>query len=183
MKGLTVVGAGLLAMGCAAKPTVTEKKASVAEPDTRSIEMTVVAEATPDEVFALWSSAEGTRRFFSPAANIELRPGGPYEILFLMDAPEGERGCEGCQVVAFDPERWLTFTWNSPPSLPEVRHEQTNVIVELNEVEEGTEVRLLAIGWGTGESWLSSYEYFDSAWGRVLQALAEHCAPQGEDPA
>ena len=38
-----------------------------------------------------------------------------YELHFLEDAPEGRRGSESCRVLAFVPERLLSFTWNAPP--------------------------------------------------------------------
>jgi uncharacterized protein YndB with AHSA1/START domain len=140
---------------------------------------TATVAAPPAEVWNAWTTKEGLEGFLCPQATVELRPGGPYEILFLLDAPEGQRGCEGCQIVAFEPEEWLSFTWNSPPSLPEVRELKTNVVVELSEVEAGaaTKVRLLAIGWGSGESWVASHQYFDKAWSAVLNSLATHFDP------
>jgi uncharacterized protein YndB with AHSA1/START domain len=92
----------------------------------------------------------------------------PIQILFSLEAPEGDRGCEGCQVVDIEPERRLTFTWNSPPSIPTLRFERTNVIVELAPAGDATTVRLLAFGWGAGEQWQASYAYFDRAWDTVL---------------
>ena len=137
---------------------------------------TKIVAAPVDDVWQAWTTKDGLEAFFCEQANIELRPGGPYEILFSLEAPEGDRGCEGCQVVAFEEPKWMTFTWNSPPSLPEVRNEHTNVIIEFRPVEDGAEVRLLAIGWGTGEPWLASHQYFDRAWDTVLGWLEAHFA-------
>jgi hypothetical protein len=85
-------------------------------------------------------------------------------------------------VVAFETEQWMTFTWNSPPSLPEVRTKRTNVIIRLvpSEDPSTTTVRLLALGWGSGEQWLASHEYFDRAWSTVLDWLEKSfAAPAG----
>jgi uncharacterized protein YndB with AHSA1/START domain len=125
------------------------------------------------EVWRAWTTKEGLEAFLCEQATVELRPGGSYEVLFAVEAPEGQRGSEGCQVVDIIPEKRLTFTWNSPPSLPEVRNQRTNVIVELTASEDGlqTSVRLLSIGWGTGEQWQASYRYFEAAWSTVFDWL------------
>ena len=129
--------------------------------------------APVNEVWHAWTTKEGLEAFLCEEATVDLRPGGSYEILFSVDAPEGQRGSEGCRVVNVVPKSRLTFSWNSPPSLPEVRNSRTNVIVEFKPSEDGHEtiVRLLSIGWGSGEQWEASYRYFEVAWTTVLDWL------------
>jgi len=136
--------------------------------------------APTGEVWRAWTTKEGLEAFLCEQATVELRPGGPYEVLFSVEAPEGQRGSEGCQVVDVIPETRLTFTWNSPPSLPEVRNQRTNVIVELTPSEDGREttVRLLSIGWGTGDQWDASYRYFEAAWSTVFDWLEASFDPE-----
>lgn len=147
------------------------------DPDGDAIDRVLLKErsipAPVSDVWHAWTTKEGLEGFLCEKATVELRPGGPYEILFSVDAPEGQRGSEGCQTVDVVPENRLTFTWNSPPSLPEVRTSRTNVIIELKPSEDGREttVRLLSIGWGTGEQWEASYRYFEAAWTTVLDWL------------
>ncbi|HEV7920980.1 MAG TPA: SRPBCC domain-containing protein [Thermoanaerobaculia bacterium] len=45
------------------------------------IEREVAVHASRAEVWKAWTTVEGAR-FFAPAADIELRPGGAYEIYF-----------------------------------------------------------------------------------------------------
>lgn len=133
-----------------------------------------VVDAQVAEVWEKWTTAEGLESFLCERAEIDLAPGGSYEVLLSLDAPEGERGCEGCQVVAVEPQSTLVFTWNLPPSIPRLRFEKTNVSIDLEMVEPGrTRVRLLSLGWGTGEEWEAGYAYFDRAWPTVLDWLAE----------
>jgi uncharacterized protein YndB with AHSA1/START domain len=80
----------------------------------RTLEKQVSVPAPIADVWTAWTTAEGVTSFSAPAANIELRIGGPYEWLFMLDAPPGERGAEGCTVQAFLPPRLLAFTWNAP---------------------------------------------------------------------
>ena len=55
------------------------------------LEKAVLVEATLQQVWRAWTTVEGVKTFFAPDARIELRPNGRYEILFDLDAPEGER--------------------------------------------------------------------------------------------
>lgn len=80
-------------------------------------------------VWKAWTTDEGVRTFFAPDSNVELKIGGLYEIFFLPDAAEGDKGSDGMRVLSFLPEKMLSFEWNNPPSLPEVRGEKTWVVV------------------------------------------------------
>lgn len=41
-------------------------------------------------------------------------------MYFNLDAPSGEKGGEGMIILAFQAERMLSFTWNTPLDLPSV---------------------------------------------------------------
>ena len=64
-----------------------------------------------------------------------LEPGGAYEMFFNLDAPVGERGGEGMIILAIQPGKMLSFTWNAPPTLPTVRGQMTHVLVRFEEDE------------------------------------------------
>ncbi len=115
-------------------------------PSARAVVHEVVLPANPAEVWALWTSAEGITRWLVDSARIELRLGGPFELHFLDDAPEGSRGSEGCRVLSFVPERMLSFTWNAPPHFPEQRAAHTWVVLELAPEDDGTRQRLAHLG-------------------------------------
>jgi hypothetical protein len=68
----------------------------------------------------------------------------------------------------------LSFDWNAPPSLPEVRQQRTFVVVRLAEIDRGsTRVSLHHTGWGDGGEWDKTFVYFDRAWGNVLANLKQ----------
>jgi uncharacterized protein YndB with AHSA1/START domain len=146
-----------------------------AHADGPTIRKDIVVNAPIEKVWHAWTTNEGARAFFSPRTNIELRPGGPYEIFFLPDAPEGQRGSEGCRVLAFDPPRMVSFTWNAPPSFGELRDHHTHVTVRLEpQGPDRTIVRLVHEGFGESEAWLEVRDYFDKAWERgVLPSLVK----------
>jgi uncharacterized protein YndB with AHSA1/START domain len=136
----------------------------------------VLVEAPPSEVWAAWTTDAGIRSFLGADSRIEARVDGPYEIYFSSDAKPGERGSEGCRVLAVTPERRLTFEWNAPPTIPTIRPKHHVVQVSLESEGSGTRVRLDALGYGAGPEWAKTRDYFDKAWGSVLDALATHFA-------
>lgn len=144
-------------------------------PELRSLIKETEVAAVPSVVWAAWTSDEGIAAWWGPASsNIELRIGGPFEILFSLDAPEGERGSEGCRILSYVPGESLSFTWNAPPHLP-LRSANTWVVLSFAELGYGkTAVRLVHTGFLEGPDWDDYMAYFDSAWGYVLGLLHDH---------
>lgn len=135
----------------------------------RSIELEVTIPAGITDVWEAWTTEEGAKTFFARDCNIDLRPGGAYEMLFNMDAPPGEQGGEGMIFLAVQSEKMLSFTWNAPPYLPEVRGEMTHVTLRFQESSPGeTTINLVHDGWGEGGEWDQAFDYFISAWGDVV---------------
>jgi len=131
-----------------------------------------------ETIWKKWTTHQGLKTFIGVDNKVELRPGGPYEIYFLKDNPEGTRGGEGNQVLSFLPQKMLSFTWNAPPSIPEIRHHahKTWVVVQFEKVDaDHTKVTLDHLGWLAGAKWDETYDYFDRAWDIVLTSLEQSC--------
>lgn len=138
----------------------------------RQIRHEVVVEAPRSEVWKAWTTEEGLTSFFAPAAHVELRADGPFEVYFLTDAPYGQRGSEGCKVLSFVENEMLSFSWGAPPRFPDMRWRRTYVVLQFSDTDDGgTRLRVTNGGYGTGEQWDQVYAYFDAAWPRVLEAL------------
>ncbi len=164
--------------------TVIRPPRVLAAPDGALADRVIVVERTlaapRDAVWAAWTQADALGTWFGAEARMELRIGGPFEILFF--GPEvPERGSEGCTVLTFVPGRTLSFTWNAPPHLRHTREQATWVVVDLADAEGGTALRLTHTGWpasGFGEGghpeWAATFDYFEAAWPQVLAGLAEH---------
>ena len=122
-----------------------------------------------------WSTHEGLKTFFGADNKIELHPGGAFEIYFLMSLPLGSRGAEGCKVLSYVPEKMISFSWNAPPNMPYVRNHEykTSVVVLFEKQAEKTIVTIFHHGWPEGKEWDEVYNYFDKAWGEVLNSLEE----------
>ncbi len=153
----------------------------------RAIVKEVVVKASLKEAWHAWTTSEGIISFFAPGCNVDLKVEGDYEIFFFPDAEPGSRGGEGLKLMSVEPNKFLSFTWNAPPSIPTIRKQRTLVMVFFEAIsEQETRVKLVHTGWGNGEDWDKAYEYFDAAWGdAVLPRLVyrfEHGAVDWTNP-
>jgi uncharacterized protein YndB with AHSA1/START domain len=131
--------------------------------------------AAPEAVFDAFTSPEGIRTFFAPGAVVEPHVDGLYEIRFFPDNPRGQRGAEGMRILQFQRPSRLAFTWDAPPSIPEVRKQRTFVVLDFEALgEDRTRLRFRHAGWGHGPEWDAAYDYFDEAWGGVVLPRLVH---------
>ena len=124
------------------------------------------------DVFKRISTTEGAKTFFAPAAEIEAKDGGSFELLFDLDQDEGQRGSEGCKVVEVWAPLRLQHTWNFPATMS-IRGEQTTVTWSLDDLGKKTRVSLTDHGWQDGKEWDEGYAYFEKAWDLVLNRLEQ----------
>jgi uncharacterized protein YndB with AHSA1/START domain len=135
----------------------------------RAIEKTIVVPATLDQAWDAWTTREGVISFFAPDAKVEPKVGGAFQIYINPLAEPGMKGADDMRFMALQPKRMLSFDWNAPPHLPNVRQQRTFVVVRFTPVgDKETQVTLHHTGWGEGDEWDKSYAYFDRAWGNVL---------------
>lgn len=135
----------------------------------RAITAGLVVPASIEDVWKAWTTEEGVKSFFAPDCWIELSIGGAYEMYFNPDAKPGEKGGEGVTIIAISFQEMLSFTWNAPPSLPEIRRQLTHVTIRLQALNENrTLVKLHHDGWGEGEIWDKTFDYFENAWKRIV---------------
>jgi uncharacterized protein YndB with AHSA1/START domain len=148
----------------------------------RAIEREAVAEASLSDAWKVWTTSEGIVSFLAPKAEIEMRPGGAYRILFDPEAPEGSRGCDSCTVLAFTPERRLVTTWIAPPKCSAVRGVPMRLAFWFEPMESDdvlkpkTRVRMRLSGFGEGPDWDCTYAYFDRAWTNVMEFFKKRFA-------
>jgi uncharacterized protein YndB with AHSA1/START domain len=154
--------------------------------------------APPSEVFRLWTSVDGVKKFFAPDARIDAVPGGRYEIIFFPSKdPEGDsHGTRGAHILQIVPDKLLAFEWitfagdnllgeHAPPYAPSSQRDITPLPtwVELSfEPIEGqpnlTHLKFAHYGFREGELWAQSHRWFTRAWKGVLDRLANYCENQ-----
>jgi len=144
-----------------------------------------VVPGTPAEAFADWTASDRMTAWLGVETHIELRIGGPYELLFMADAPAGNQGSERCRVLSFLPGQMVSFTWNAPPHHPHTRLRHTWVVLQFTATADGTRVDLHHTGWPAegwddggaaveNSPWAETLAYFEVAWGRMLAAYTAH---------
>jgi len=140
----------------------------------RAIDKEVVIKATLEQAWQSWTTRDGIRSFFAPDAVVEARPGGAFHIHIDPGAAPGLKGADDMRLLALQPMKMLSFDWNAPPSLPQVRAQRTLVVLRFAEVDaQHTRISLHHVGWGEGGQWDQAYAYFDRAWGHVLANLVK----------
>ena len=149
----------------------------VAAPSDRVLHKRVVVKGSLDAVWHAWTTGDGFHDFTGAEAHIDLKIGGPFEILWNPDKSSTTRGSEGMRILSYLPKQMLSFEWNAPPDFGPLRQQRTWVVVTLKPVgRDRVEVTLDHAGWGTGADWDKLYAYFDHAWGYVLDRLAKKFA-------
>jgi len=155
------------------------------------IKLEVTVSAPPADAWKAWATNEGAQAFFAPKTNIELRVGGPYEILFSPDNPPGQRGAEDLRVLSFLPLEMLSFEWSAPPQFARARPQRTWVVLRLGDAGEGrTRVQLTHLGFKERadarpeerDEWVQVHEYFAKAWPRVLANFKRRFDPDAASP-
>lgn len=154
---------------CASCLTAT---APAADTTGKVVRYTITVDAPVDSVWAAWTTEAGLRTFFAPFARIELRTFGRFDIHFSPEAEAGRRGAEGNVVLAVEPGRMLTTTWDAPPAYPTIRAQRTFLEIRLTPAGPATtRLTLTQSGFGSDAEWAKVHTYFTGAWTWVLAAL------------
>ena len=149
-----------------------------AEPGARQFEHTAIFPCSLAEAWHLWTTNDGFQKSVGvQGSDIELKLGGKYEIYFGMTLPVGQRGSEGCIVLSYLPLEMFAFSWNAPPSIPELRNAgaRTQVVLRFESIApDQTKVTLTHLGIGTGKDWDKYEQYFKNAWPGVTRHMTEY---------
>lgn len=135
----------------------------------------ITVDAPSSETFTDWTTAASIESFFAPQATIDPVPGGLYRLCFALDAPEGECGNDDGRILAIQPDEMLSFSWDMPPYMTEIRPHKTVVQILFTTLDEDrTRVQLFHTGYGSGEKWDEGRAYFDRVWPKVLENYRDY---------
>lgn len=164
----------------------------------RTIHLDAIVDASPAEVYGLWSSPEGVKKFFAPEAEIGKTPGEPYTIIFAPDSdPKGlSHGTRGARILKMEPGKFLSFEWitfagdtllgkNAPPLAPPALRNAVPLPTWVELTFESipgspqkTHLKFAHYGFGDTQLWQQSFEWFSRAWKGVLEQLVAYCKSQ-----
>ncbi len=149
----------------------------------RALNFEATLNLSPPEVFLLWSTSAGVKKFFAPDAKVDPAFGGRYEIIFDPESdPDGKSaGTHGARILRYEKDKALAFEWTMPPFAPELNTKPLPTWIELQfEAVAGhsgkTRISIAHYGFGNGENWDKSYKFFrDSSWPAVVKRLKQYC--------
>lgn len=176
----SLVAIALIAAATLGIAAQTPTSSSQSTPTFSCVDEEVVVNAPLADVWNAWTTTSGAQTFFAPRCEIELFPGGSYNILFMPGNPSGQRGAEGQKVLSFLPMEALSFDWGAPPQFPFARAHPGWIVIQFKAVDEArTRVRLVHLGFDElkakypdhAEEFGKVREYFAKAWPYVLGNL------------
>ena len=114
--------------------------------------------ATPEQVFDAWTSAELLRKWWGPqpnfenaGADVDLRPGGRYRLSMTDKQSGATHTVSGEYTEVSRPDR-LAYTWQWEGDDDSMAgSEETRIVVEFNQDGDGTEVVLTHSGFTNSE--------------------------------
>ncbi len=136
------------------------------EQSTDAVRITRIIDAPREEVFRAWTDPEQIRRWWGPGeftcpeAEVDLRPGGRYQL--AMQPTEGEAFIVGGSYREVEPPTRLVYTWrwetgpaaDGSESLVSVefgdRGEQTELVLTHTEFPESHGPAPYKMGWESG---------------------------------
>ncbi len=162
-----------LAMAVAVSPAIAQEKSTITAAETgpaRAVRVEGTIKAPVSEVWRVWTTSQGAEEFFAEKANIRVAIGGPYEIQF--DPKDERSGTKGLNILSYAPEEMISFQWNAPPEMPEVRNGGTWVVVQMRpEGADRTRVTVTHLGWKEGPEWDRAYVHFTRGWSDLMNRL------------
>jgi uncharacterized protein YndB with AHSA1/START domain len=160
------------------------------DPGAHRIEYTVVLDASPDEVFHLWSTEEGLERFLAPGATVEGTVGGLYQITFDPENdPEGaHHGTKGARLLHLVPGTELAAEWTFPPLGEKLNTPPFPTWIEVRVAPAPghpgrTLLHFSHYGFADDPDWEKAWRFFNEGnWPQVLNRLVVYCR-DGVSPA
>jgi len=141
----------------------------------RELRVETVVDAAPEEIWRAWTTSEGAQSFFAPKANIRLAIGGPFEIYF--NPADEAHSSKGMHILSYVPNEMLSFQWNAPPNMPQVRNAGMWVVVRIRpDGARRSHVQVTHLGWKDGAEWDLAYAHFQRGWTDLLDRLQRRFA-------
>ena len=130
----------------------------------RVLRIETVMPATPENVWKAWTAPQELSKWIAPVVAIDLRIGGTLSTNYDQKATIGNPGTIQLPIINYIEKQLITLKVNLNDKFPKkVRDEDHNLeeIVQIVDLGDGkTKVVSSMVGWGAGEDWDQTYDFF-----------------------
>ena len=142
----------------------------------RIITQSVTLNCSQEVAFSYFSDNQLLRQWLAPKADVEMMPGGKYELFWSPeDADKNNNSTYGCKVLAVDAPNYFNIEWRGNKDHKSFMNNVrplTNVSVIFTPIASNqTKVSLLHTGWREGKNWDGAFTFFEKAWANAFKEL------------
>ncbi len=137
---------------------------------TPDIDIQVLIDKAPDKVYEAWVTPDLLERWLTRRANVQAKVGGAYELFWDLKNPV-VNSTLGCRTTDIGPNSELSFNWKGTEQYAAVMGTRTRVFVRFEPKDNGTLLRFIHTGWGTGADWEKARLWQAEAWREAIENL------------
>lgn len=135
-----------------------------------------VVPAPVDEVWKVFSTAEGYKAMGPALAEVDLRVGGTIRSRYRADAVLGDSETIENLIIDYRaPVMMATRIQKTPASFPfKDAWKNTWTVVTLTPTDDGTHLRITSYGYGTDEESLAMRRFFEAGNQQTIETIRRH---------
>jgi uncharacterized protein YndB with AHSA1/START domain len=129
------------------------------------LQLSIIVPATVKEVWKLFTTDEGLKKWIAPVAKIDMKIGGSIRTNYDSNKTVDDSSSIKLDIINYIEYEMLTLKVNLNNSFPaEAKKEDKNLQEILQFVKVGeheTKIISTMVGWGQGSNWDKAYSYFE----------------------
>jgi uncharacterized protein YndB with AHSA1/START domain len=137
------------------------------------IQKEVKIQSDLDLVWRAWTESSRVAQWFAPAAEVEPKIGGKYEVYF-NPSDKDTMSTKGCKVLKIEKSKLLVFDWKGPDQYAVIMNNPNELtVVEVSFTKQGKNilVSLKHSGWKDSDGWSAAKQWHVQAWDDLLSSL------------
>jgi uncharacterized protein YndB with AHSA1/START domain len=129
------------------------------------LQLSIIVPATVKEVWKLFTTDEGLKKWIAPVAKIDMKIGGSIRTNYDSNKTVDDSSSIKLDIINYIEYEMLTLKVNLNNSFPaEAKKEDKNLQEILQFVKVGeheTKIISIMVGWGQGSHWDKAYSFFE----------------------
>jgi uncharacterized protein YndB with AHSA1/START domain len=134
--------------------------------------------ASVEEVWKVFSTAEGYKALGPALADIDLRIGGTIRSRYRADGVLGDAETIENAILAYEPPTMIALRIQKIPATFPFKQAWAKpwTVITLTPVEGGTHLRVASLGYGTDEESVAMRNFFEAGNRQTIETLQRHFA-------